>query len=110
MSKPHRDNTGTYTVQNGSSQEDLERLLIHDQMFTSAMGGVLSEQPEPTRFQQFRAYLYPCYRWVDEGTCTSDESIWSLRYTDPCPYAGISCRYSSRTTLRSGLDASLSRR
>jgi SAM-dependent methyltransferase len=52
MSNPHPDSSGTYTVHDRFSQEDLERLLLHDQMFTSAMGGVLSEQPDPTRFQR----------------------------------------------------------
>src|SRR5579859_113288 len=51
MSKPHRDNSNTYTVQDRFSREELERLLIHDQVFTTAMGGVLPEQPDPTRFQ-----------------------------------------------------------
>lgn len=51
MSKPHRDNSNTYTVQDRFNREELERLLIHDQMFTSAMGGVMVEQPAPTRFQ-----------------------------------------------------------
>src|SRR5579859_2345147 len=48
---PNRDNSNTYTVQDRFSRENLERLLIHDRMFTSAMGGVLPEQPDPTRFQ-----------------------------------------------------------
>jgi len=51
MSKPHRDNSGTYTVQDRFSREELERLLIHSRMFTSAMGGLLPEQSDPTRFQ-----------------------------------------------------------
>jgi ubiquinone/menaquinone biosynthesis C-methylase UbiE len=51
MSKPHRDNSNTYTVQDRFSKEEMERLLIHDRMFTTAMGGVLPEQPDPTRFQ-----------------------------------------------------------
>lgn len=47
---PHQDNSNTYTVQDRFSRENLERLLIHDRMFTSAMGGILPEQPDPTRF------------------------------------------------------------
>jgi ubiquinone/menaquinone biosynthesis C-methylase UbiE len=50
MSKPYQDHT--YTMQDRFNREELERLLIHDQMFTSAMGGVLPEQSDPTRFQR----------------------------------------------------------
>src|SRR5262249_10528473 len=52
MSNPYRDSSGTYVVYDRFSQTELDRLLIHDQMFTSAMGGVLPEQPDPTRFQR----------------------------------------------------------
>ena len=52
MSEPHQDNASTYAVQDRSSQAELERLLIHNRMYTSAMGGVLPEQPDPTRFQR----------------------------------------------------------
>jgi ubiquinone/menaquinone biosynthesis C-methylase UbiE len=45
----HGDESNTYTVQDRFSRENLERLLIHDRMFTSAMGGILPEQPDPTR-------------------------------------------------------------
>jgi ubiquinone/menaquinone biosynthesis C-methylase UbiE len=31
-------------------EEELKRLLIHDQIFTTSMGGVLPEQADPTRF------------------------------------------------------------
>jgi ubiquinone/menaquinone biosynthesis C-methylase UbiE len=52
MSEPHQDDSSTYAVKDRSSQEELERLLIHNRMFTSAMGGVLPEQPDPTRFRR----------------------------------------------------------
>jgi SAM-dependent methyltransferase len=38
-------------VQDRFNREELERLLIQDRMYTSAMGGVLPEQPDLTRFQ-----------------------------------------------------------
>jgi ubiquinone/menaquinone biosynthesis C-methylase UbiE len=50
--KPRREERGTYTVPERFSKEELDRLLVHDEMFTSAMGGVLPEQSDPTRFQQ----------------------------------------------------------
>ena len=49
---PQRDHSNTYTVQDRFHREDLERLLIHDRTFTSAMGGVLPEQPDPTHFER----------------------------------------------------------
>ena len=52
MSNSYRDNSGTYVVYERFSQAELDRLLIHDWMYTTAMGGVLSEQPNLTRFQR----------------------------------------------------------
>jgi ubiquinone/menaquinone biosynthesis C-methylase UbiE len=52
MSNPHRDHSNTYTVQDRFNREELERLLIQDQLLTSLMGGVLAEQPAPTRFKR----------------------------------------------------------
>jgi ubiquinone/menaquinone biosynthesis C-methylase UbiE len=37
----------TYIVQDRQNKEELTRLVIQDQMFTAAMGGVLSEQADP---------------------------------------------------------------
>jgi ubiquinone/menaquinone biosynthesis C-methylase UbiE len=37
-------------VSDRSHQEELDRLLIHDQMFTTALGGVLPEQADPASF------------------------------------------------------------
>lgn len=33
-------------------EEELRRLTFQDQLITAAMGGVLSEQPDPTVFHQ----------------------------------------------------------
>jgi ubiquinone/menaquinone biosynthesis C-methylase UbiE len=42
----------TYFVQDSRNKEELIRLALQDQMITTAMGGVLSEQPDPTVFQR----------------------------------------------------------
>lgn len=42
----------TYVVQNRSSEEELSRLSIQDQMITGGMGGVLPEQPDPAQFRR----------------------------------------------------------
>jgi ubiquinone/menaquinone biosynthesis C-methylase UbiE len=49
---PKNENPSTYFVQDRSNQEELARLQVQDQMVTSGMGGVLSEQPDPTIFQR----------------------------------------------------------
>lgn len=49
--RQRREKSTTYTVQDRSSQEELERLLIHDRMFTAGLGGILPEQTDPARFQ-----------------------------------------------------------
>jgi ubiquinone/menaquinone biosynthesis C-methylase UbiE len=46
------DLSGTYFVQDRSNQEELQRLIVQERMVTEAMGGVLPEQPDPTRFQR----------------------------------------------------------
>jgi ubiquinone/menaquinone biosynthesis C-methylase UbiE len=48
--EPKREQPSTYVVQDRSNQEELSRLQIQDRLFTQAMGGVLPEQPDPTRF------------------------------------------------------------
>jgi ubiquinone/menaquinone biosynthesis C-methylase UbiE len=44
------DSAGTYFVQDRSNQEELQRLIVQERMHTEAMGGVLLEQEDPTRF------------------------------------------------------------
>lgn len=41
----------TYVVQDRSSQDEMQRLRIQDQIMTAGMGGVLSEQPDASRFE-----------------------------------------------------------
>ncbi|HLZ59684.1 MAG TPA: class I SAM-dependent methyltransferase [Ktedonosporobacter sp.] len=47
---PRKEQLSTYFVQDRSNQEEMARLHIQDQLATSVMGGVLPEQPDPTRF------------------------------------------------------------
>jgi ubiquinone/menaquinone biosynthesis C-methylase UbiE len=50
---PHnRELASTYFVQDRHNQKELTRLQIQDQMITTSMGGVLSEQVDPTSFGQ----------------------------------------------------------
>src|SRR5437773_1718633 len=46
-----REHPSTYWVQDRSNVDEMTRLRIQDQMVTTSMGGVLSEQPDPTIFQ-----------------------------------------------------------
>ncbi|HEY7419906.1 MAG TPA: methyltransferase domain-containing protein, partial [Ktedonobacteraceae bacterium] len=49
---PKKEHPSTYFVEDRSSDEELERLQIQDRMLTTAMGGVLPEQPDTFRFQR----------------------------------------------------------
>jgi ubiquinone/menaquinone biosynthesis C-methylase UbiE len=49
---PRREHPSTYVMQYRSNDEELNRLQIHDQLFTTGMGGVLPEQSDPARFQR----------------------------------------------------------
>ncbi|HEY0753892.1 MAG TPA: class I SAM-dependent methyltransferase, partial [Ktedonobacteraceae bacterium] len=46
--EPKKEQPSTYFVEDRSNQEELDRLRIQDHMLTTAMGGVLPEQPDPT--------------------------------------------------------------
>src|SRR6185312_10256299 len=47
-----REQPNTYVVPDRSHQDELNRLQIQDHLFTATMGGVLSEQPDPTIFSR----------------------------------------------------------
>jgi ubiquinone/menaquinone biosynthesis C-methylase UbiE len=47
-----KDSPSTYFVQDKRNKTELTRLAIQDQMLTTAMGGVLPEQPDPTVFRR----------------------------------------------------------
>ncbi|QBD76882.1 class I SAM-dependent methyltransferase [Ktedonosporobacter rubrisoli] len=49
LEQPRREHPSTYFVQDRSNEEELERLRVQDQMLTTDMGGVLSEQPTTLR-------------------------------------------------------------
>jgi len=49
---PRAEHPSTYAVQDRSSQEELTRLHVQDQMVTAGMGGVLPEQSDTTTFQK----------------------------------------------------------
>lgn len=50
---PHsKEQPSTYIVQDRENKEELARLTLQDHLLTAAMGGVLSEQPDPTIFHR----------------------------------------------------------
>lgn len=49
---PRRELSSTYVVQDRSNQDERARVSVQDQMLTIAMGGVLSEQPDPIAFRR----------------------------------------------------------
>ncbi len=46
-----KEHPSTYFIQDRSNLSEMERLEGQDRLFTQQMGGVLSEQADPTRFQ-----------------------------------------------------------
>ncbi len=46
------EHASTYFVGDRSSRDDQARLLLQEQMITQAMGGVLPEQPDPSRMRR----------------------------------------------------------
>lgn len=48
---PRQEHPSAYFVQDRSSEDEMTRLQIQDEMLTTSMGGVLPEQPDPGRFQ-----------------------------------------------------------
>ncbi len=47
---PRKNERGTYVIRD--SEKELTRLMIHDRLMTALMGGVLSEQADPTIFHR----------------------------------------------------------
>jgi len=47
---PRKNERGTYVIHD--SEKELTRLMIHDRLMTALMGGVLSEQADPTVFHR----------------------------------------------------------
>lgn len=47
-----RELPSTYFVQDRSNEDEFARLQVLDRMLTTGMGGVLPEQPDPTRFKR----------------------------------------------------------
>src|SRR5579859_1255286 len=50
--KPPREQQSAYFVLDRSSQDEMTRLQVQDQMLTAGMGGVLAEQADPASFQR----------------------------------------------------------
>src|SRR5947209_8246799 len=76
MSTPEssrRDHPNTYVVQDHSNEAERTRLRFQDQMLTTSMGGVLSEQPDPTRFQRILDVGCGTGVWLIEAARTYPE-------------------------------------
>ena len=67
-----KEQPSTYFVQDRSNKEEMTRLKLQDQLITTAMGGVLPEQADPTRFQ----------RVLDIGCGTGG---WLIELAKTCP-------------------------
>jgi ubiquinone/menaquinone biosynthesis C-methylase UbiE len=48
----NKEHPSTYFVQDRSNKEEVQRLQLQDHLLTTAMGGVLPEQPDTLRFKR----------------------------------------------------------
>jgi len=70
-SDPYKDDhRGTYFILDRKSEKELTRLTIGDQMITAGMGGVLSEQPDPTIFRRVLDVGCRTGGWIIEAAKT----------------------------------------
>ncbi len=61
----HRhEQPSTYFVQDRSHREERRRVQLQDEMLTAMMGGVLPEQPDPTRFHEVLDVGCGCGDWL----------------------------------------------
>jgi SAM-dependent methyltransferase len=67
---PRREHPGTYFVQDRSNEEELVRLQLQDHLVNTGMGGVLSEQPDPTIFQRVLDVGCGTGDWLVEAAST----------------------------------------
>ncbi len=71
MQNPEKkEHPSTYFVQDRENQQELTRLTIQDQMVTTAMGGLLSEQPDPTLFRRVLDVGCGAGGWIIEAAKT----------------------------------------
>ena len=64
------DNPSTYMVQDRKNKKELIRLTMQDQMITAKMGGVLSEQADPTIFGRVLDVACGIGSWAIEAAQT----------------------------------------
>lgn len=74
--EPKKEHPSTYFVQDRSSLDELTRLQAQDHLLTASMGGVLPEQPDPTRFR----------RVLDVGCGTGG---WLIEFARTYPHARL---------------------
>ncbi len=67
---PKGDNVGTYVVQDSKKKEELQRVSLQSRMITTAMGGVLAEQPDPGAFHRVLDVACGTGEWVREAAQT----------------------------------------
>ncbi len=97
----------TYIVQDQSSQDELTRVDEQDRMYNEIVGGVLPEQPDPSRFQRVLDVGCGSGRWLVETAKTYptisqlvgvDISVKMLEYAQAqAETAGVSDRVKFQT-------------
>jgi ubiquinone/menaquinone biosynthesis C-methylase UbiE len=67
------ESPSTYIVQDRKNQKELTRLEIQDRLLTTRIGGILSEQPDPTVFRRVLDVGCGTGGWLIEGAQTYPE-------------------------------------
>lgn len=105
---PKQEHPDTYFVQNRANQDELRRLQIVDDITTIGMGGVLSEQPDPTAFQRVLDVGCGTGGWLIElaktsPTCTTLVGVdVSLTYVEYARAKAAAAQVSDRVEFRVG--------
>ena len=71
-----RELPNTYFVQDRSNEDEFARLRVLDRMLTTGMGGVLPEQPDPTRFKRVLDVGCGAGGWLIETAVSQVNCTW----------------------------------
>jgi len=71
--EPRKEHPSTYFVQDRSNDDERKRVHLQDLMVTKRMGGVLPEQPDPTRFRRVLDVGCGTGGWLIEAAKTYPE-------------------------------------
>ena len=78
---PHTHEFDTYVIARAQQEQELQRLVVQDTLFTQGMGGILPEQENPLSFHTRARY------------CLWHRGLAARSGSDVSPYVGVWHRY-----------------